>query len=100
MPSLPANAGLLDDYGSDPNVDKEPAKKTKELARDKGKPESNSEPNLRSNYYYPTNKGECCFRPSSFSFRGLVVKSVSFFFRAIFISRRLWAIAFFSLARS
>jgi len=72
---------LLDDYGSDPNVDREPAKKTKELARDKGKPESNSEPNLRSNYYYPTNKGECCFPPSSFRFLRVGRQSVSFFFR-------------------
>lgn len=54
--SFPAHAGLLDDYGADPNVSKEPAK-PKEQARNKGKAESNMEPNLRSNYYYPTNKG-------------------------------------------
>jgi len=52
----PAYAGLLEDYGADPNVNKEPEKK-KEQARNKGKKESNMEPNLRSNYYYPTNKG-------------------------------------------
>jgi len=57
-----AYASLLEDYGADPNVNKQPekatTKKTKELARDKGKIESSMEPNLRSNYYYPTNKGE------------------------------------------
>lgn len=52
---LPAYASLLDDYGTDPNADKQPKKKT-EQAKDKGKAASNSEPNLRSNYYYPTNK--------------------------------------------
>mmetsp|Transcript_2498 Transcript_2498/g.5297 ORF Transcript_2498/g.5297 Transcript_2498/m.5297 type:complete len:290 (-) Transcript_2498:174-1043(-) len=52
---LPAYAGLLDDYGTDPNSNKQPEPK-KEQARNKGKAVSNSEPNLRSNYYYPTNK--------------------------------------------
>lgn len=51
----PAFAGLLDDYGTDPNVNKEPPKKV-EQAKNKGKANSNMEPNLRSNYYYPTNK--------------------------------------------
>jgi len=51
----PAYAGLLDDYGADPNVNKQPAPK-KEQAKNKGKETSNMEPNLRSNYYYPTNK--------------------------------------------
>jgi hypothetical protein len=54
-----AYAGLLDEYGADPNTDKQQpssSKKEKVQARDKGKPESNLEPNLRSNYYYPTNK--------------------------------------------
>ncbi|KAL7496231.1 hypothetical protein ACHAWT_005880 [Skeletonema menzelii] len=54
-----ANAGLLDEYGTDPLSDNnQPTNKKKEVvqARDKGKPESNLEPNLRSNYYYPTNK--------------------------------------------
>ena len=49
------HAGLLDDYGADPSVDKQPKKKV-EQAKDKGKATSNMEPNLRSNYYYPTNK--------------------------------------------
>lgn len=51
----PAYAGLLDDYGTDPNVDKQ-AEKKKEQAKMKAKEASNMEPNLRSNYYYPTNK--------------------------------------------
>lgn len=52
----PAYAGLLDDYGTDPNVDKQAEKKKVEQAKNKGKDASNVEPNLRSNYYYPTNK--------------------------------------------
>lgn len=57
LPST-AFASLLDDYGADPNTDKQPVKKaaTVERAVNKGKAESNMEPNLRSNYYYPTNK--------------------------------------------
>lgn len=65
--TIPAYASLLEDYGADLNVNKQTektiattttaTKKTKELARDKGKIESSVEPNLRSNYYYPTNKG-------------------------------------------
>ncbi|KAL7434467.1 hypothetical protein ACHAXM_004086 [Skeletonema potamos] len=51
-----ANAGLLDEYGADPLDTKQAAKKEVVQARDKGKAESNLEPNLRSNYYYPTNK--------------------------------------------
>ncbi|KAL7465119.1 hypothetical protein ACHAXS_005448 [Conticribra weissflogii] len=56
--SSPACASLLEDFGSDPsNLSKQPEpKKEKELAVNKGKTESNLEPNLRSNYYYPTNK--------------------------------------------
>ena len=58
LPVPPAYAGsLLEDYGADPTVNKQPDK-TKELARNKGKIESSMEPNLRSNYYYPTNKGK------------------------------------------
>ena len=49
-----AYASLLDDYGTDPSVEKQPVKK--EQAKNKGKAESSLEPNLRSNYYYPTNK--------------------------------------------
>lgn len=52
----PAFAGLLDDFGTDPTVINKPPPKKTEQAKIKGKPESNSEPNLRSNYYYPTNK--------------------------------------------
>ena len=54
--SSPAVAGLLDDYGSDPSkIQQAPAAAT---ATDVGvkKAESAIEPNLRSNYYYPTNK--------------------------------------------
>ena len=50
-----AQASLLDDYGADPTENKQP-KKVVEQAVNKGKIESNMEPNLRSNYYYPTNK--------------------------------------------
>lgn len=53
---MASHAGLLDDYGSDPSVDKQPVKKKVEQAKNKGKATSNMEPNLRSNYYYPTNK--------------------------------------------
>ena len=61
LPSSPVSASLLDEYGSDLTIldNEKPKKGTKavvELARDKGKPASNMEPNLRSNYYYPTNK--------------------------------------------
>ena len=59
LTTTPAYAGLLDDYGADPTVDKQPAKEKKVQAVNKGKQESNMEPNLRSNYYYPTNKGMC-----------------------------------------
>lgn len=53
-----AYAGLLDDYGSDPskiNLAAE-TKATSPGAGGQKKSESNLEPNLRSNYYYPTNK--------------------------------------------
>jgi hypothetical protein len=71
----PAYASLLDDYGADPIINKQPektttsTKKAKELARDKGKIESSMEPNLRSNYYYPTNKGRIdnLFMPLTFN---------------------------------
>jgi Na+-transporting NADH:ubiquinone oxidoreductase subunit NqrC len=49
-----AQASLLDDYGADPTDNKQPKKV--EQAVNKGKQESSMEPNLRSNYYYPTNK--------------------------------------------
>ena len=53
-----AYASMLDDFGTDPSsITKKPEpSKKKELAVNKGKEESNFEPNLRSNYYYPTNK--------------------------------------------
>lgn len=49
-----AQASLLEDFGTDPSENKQPKKA--EQAVNKGKQESNMEPNLRSNYYYPTNK--------------------------------------------
>jgi len=53
-----ASAGLLDEYGSDPKkIDSAaPAKATPAAAPKLQKAESTIEPNLRSNYYYPTNK--------------------------------------------
>ena len=50
-----ANAGLLDEFGSDPTkiVQETKAKESFQYAPKK---ESDLEPNLRSNYYYPTNK--------------------------------------------
>lgn len=50
--------GLLDEFGTDPSKISSVSKK--EVVRDavvaQPKAESNFEPNLRSNYYYPTNK--------------------------------------------
>ena len=57
--SQPAFAGgLLDEFGTDPNKisTAAPKKEVREAVVAKGKAESNFEPNLRSNYYYPTNK--------------------------------------------
>ena len=58
MQPKPAFAGgLLDEFGTDPNkIDqkKEIVNRTPVVAQKKD--ESNFEPNLRSNYYYPTNK--------------------------------------------
>lgn len=52
-----ASAGLLDEYGNDPTkISEETERKAREAAVAKAKAESNYEPNLRSNYYYPTNK--------------------------------------------
>lgn len=55
-----AGASLLDEYGSDPSKinDKkaEDERKAREAAKAVAKKESDYEPNLRSNYYYPTNK--------------------------------------------
>lgn len=57
--SQPAFAGgLLDEFGTDPTKIATTAKKkeTREAVVAQSKGESNFEPNLRSNYYYPTNK--------------------------------------------
>jgi len=47
--------GLLDEFGSDPTKIA-PKKAVREASVSGPKGESNFEPNLRSNYYYPTNK--------------------------------------------
>mmetsp|Transcript_6207 Transcript_6207/g.13377 ORF Transcript_6207/g.13377 Transcript_6207/m.13377 type:complete len:259 (-) Transcript_6207:223-999(-) len=52
----PAFAGLLDDFGTDPTKINAPKKENREAVVAQPKSESNFEPNLRSNYYYPTNK--------------------------------------------
>ena len=54
----PAFAGsLLDDFGADPTKIKDPATSAaSSIAKPAVKTESVIEPNLRSNYYYPTNK--------------------------------------------
>lgn len=49
-----AFASLLDEYGADPSKIKEAEKK--QAVSSTKKTESDYEPNLRSNYYYPTNK--------------------------------------------
>lgn len=56
LPTL-ANAGLLDEFGTDPTkiTQDEPKKSVTPVVPQK-KSESFIEPNLRSNYYYPTNK--------------------------------------------
>eukprot|EP00562_Extubocellulus_spinifer_P029548 CAMPEP_0178720166 /NCGR_PEP_ID=MMETSP0699-20121125/23561_1 /TAXON_ID=265572 /ORGANISM="Extubocellulus spinifer, Strain CCMP396" /LENGTH=285 /DNA_ID=CAMNT_0020370547 /DNA_START=2248 /DNA_END=3105 /DNA_ORIENTATION=- len=53
-----ASAGLLDDFGTDPQKIQEAKKEEAARAAASAKPkaESTIEPNLRSNYYYPTNK--------------------------------------------
>merc|ERR1719203_1883605 len=52
-----ADLSLLDEFGSDPKkIDKTPTKVTGGAVVAKEKSESTIEPNLRSNYYYPTNK--------------------------------------------
>jgi hypothetical protein len=50
-----ASASLLDDFGTDPTRIQEKEKQQAEYIATP-KPESTIEPNLRSNYYYPTNK--------------------------------------------
>jgi hypothetical protein len=60
FPNTPASAGLLEDYGTDPSkirdVAGEERERQKVAARAVAKAESDVEPNLRANYYYPTNK--------------------------------------------
>jgi len=58
LPISAANAGLLDDYGSDPSKIRDEPKLKKVVGTTTPPPKSAStiEPNLRSNYYYPTNK--------------------------------------------
>uniref|UniRef100_A0A7S3V6H2 Photosystem II Psb31 protein domain-containing protein n=1 Tax=Chaetoceros debilis TaxID=122233 RepID=A0A7S3V6H2_9STRA len=51
-----ANAGLLDDFGSDPKSIQQKKVEEDIIPANPKKTESNLEPNLRSNYYYPTNK--------------------------------------------
>jgi hypothetical protein len=52
-----ANASLLDDFGTDPSkIDQNKPKEEIRPAVAKPKDVSVIEPNLRSNYYYPTNK--------------------------------------------
>eukprot|EP00978_Attheya_sp_CCMP212_P020327 scaffold58000_cov30-Attheya_sp.AAC.1 len=55
LPVPPASAGLLDDFGSDPTKINQ-VTKADPITKGAAKSESNMEPNLRSNYYYPTNK--------------------------------------------
>ncbi|KAG7349529.1 hypothetical protein IV203_012126 [Nitzschia inconspicua] len=56
LATQPASAGLLDEYGSDPSKIDAPKKTVREAVKVTQKIESDLEPNLRSNYYYPTNK--------------------------------------------
>ena len=55
LPST-ANAGLLDEFGADPTKISQKATETAIIPAGSKKTESSIEPNLRSNYYYPTNK--------------------------------------------
>ena len=52
----PAHAGLLDEFGTDPSKIVQAAPKTSTPVVATKKSKSSIEPNLRSNYYYPTNK--------------------------------------------
>jgi hypothetical protein len=53
----PAFAGsLLEEFGTDPSIIDSPMKLGKQPVKIVQKTESDLEPNLRSNYYYPTNK--------------------------------------------
>jgi hypothetical protein len=52
----PVVAGLLDEFGSDPSKIDSTKKVVRDAVKITQKIESDLEPNLRSNYYYPTNK--------------------------------------------
>mmetsp|Transcript_11897 Transcript_11897/g.16436 ORF Transcript_11897/g.16436 Transcript_11897/m.16436 type:complete len:281 (-) Transcript_11897:88-930(-) len=54
--TAPASASLLDEYGADPSKISSTPPPPKEPSTAVKKTESTIEPNLRSNYYYPTNK--------------------------------------------
>lgn len=54
--SQSAQASLLDEYGSDPSKINNAASVPKQAVSAQPKGETTFEPNLRSNYYYPTNK--------------------------------------------
>lgn len=54
--STPAVAGLLEEYGTDPSKIQQPESSAAASATATRKEASVIEPNLRSNYYYPTNK--------------------------------------------
>jgi hypothetical protein len=60
FPGMATAGGLLDEFGTDPvkirDSSAEREKAARELAKAAPKRESELEPNLRSNYYYPTNK--------------------------------------------
>ena len=56
MAPKPASAGLLDEYGTDMKITNKVVPETKAPVVAQPKGESSFEPNLRSNYYYPTNK--------------------------------------------
>lgn len=55
LSSQRAEASLLDEYGADPRKIEDSPTKTAAVVPNQ-KAESNYEPNLRSNYYYPTSK--------------------------------------------
>jgi len=55
QPAQPASAGLLDEFGTDMKIVNKVEEPVKPAVA-QGKGESTMEPNLRSNYYYPTNK--------------------------------------------
>ena len=55
--TAPAGASLLDDFGTDPSkIQQTQKEEVRQAVVAKPKDESDIAPNLRSNYYYPTNK--------------------------------------------